>query len=88
MFTLDQVVPWGRSFDEYVRMLALSDVDLQKTMLGFALGKTQRRYVDAGLPALPFLEARGFHVTLPTVPYEFQRGGNQTMRIRPSSRQA
>jgi len=24
MFTLEQVVPWGRSFDEYCRMFALS----------------------------------------------------------------
>ena len=28
MFTLDQVVPWGRSFDEYRRMFALTDADL------------------------------------------------------------
>ena len=34
MFTLDQVVPWGRSFDEYRRMFALSDADLAGRMLG------------------------------------------------------
>jgi SAM-dependent methyltransferase len=34
MFTLDQVVPWGRSFDEYRRMFALTDDDLQVTILG------------------------------------------------------
>lgn len=28
MFTLDQVVPWGRSFDEYRRMFVLTDDDL------------------------------------------------------------
>jgi hypothetical protein len=28
MFTLDQVVPWGRSFDEYQRMFALTGADL------------------------------------------------------------
>jgi len=33
-FTLDNVVPWGRSFDEYVAMFALSDADLDKTILG------------------------------------------------------
>jgi hypothetical protein len=38
MFTLDQVVPWGRSFDEYVRMFALSDEDLQGRILGGADG--------------------------------------------------
>ncbi len=34
MFTLDQVVPWGRSFDEYVRMFALTGDDLNLTILG------------------------------------------------------
>jgi hypothetical protein len=34
MFTLDQVVPWGRSFDEYRRMFALSDVDLAGRIAG------------------------------------------------------
>jgi hypothetical protein len=34
VFELDQVVPWGRSFKEYVRMFALSDEDLGRTILG------------------------------------------------------
>jgi SAM-dependent methyltransferase len=34
MFTLDQVVPWGRSFDEYRRMFALTDADLRSRILG------------------------------------------------------
>jgi len=33
-FTLENVVPWGRSFDEYVAMFALSDDDLNKGILG------------------------------------------------------
>jgi len=33
-FTLDKVVPWGRSFDEYVAMFALTDGDLEKRILG------------------------------------------------------
>lgn len=33
-FTLDQVVPWGRSYDEYVAMFALSDAELQRRILG------------------------------------------------------
>lgn len=33
-FTLDQIVPWGRSFDEYVRMFSLTDDDLKKIILG------------------------------------------------------
>jgi hypothetical protein len=38
MFTLDQVVPWGRSFDEYCRMFSLSDSELQGNILGCADG--------------------------------------------------
>lgn len=34
MFTLDQVVPWGRSYDEYCRMFALTDADLHLKILG------------------------------------------------------
>ena len=34
MFTLDQVVPWGRSFDEYRRMFALTEAVLQSRILG------------------------------------------------------
>ena len=38
MFTLDHIVPWGRSFDEYRRMFALSEADAQLRMLGCADG--------------------------------------------------
>ena len=38
MFALDQVVPWGRSFDEYRRMFALSEDDLRSRILGCADG--------------------------------------------------
>jgi hypothetical protein len=38
MFTLDRVVPWGRSFAEYRRMFALSDADLNGRILGCADG--------------------------------------------------
>jgi len=34
MFTLDRVVPWGRSFDEYCRMFALTEDDLRLRVLG------------------------------------------------------
>ena len=33
-FTLDKIVPWGRSFEEYVAMFALSREDLGKRILG------------------------------------------------------
>src|SRR5262245_14728129 len=224
MFTLDHVVPWGRSFDEYRHMFALGDAELGLKIVGCAdgparfnaeatrcgahvvscdpiyrydidqlrariastydnmleqtrrnadefvwrsirsveelgevrmaamnafledypAGKTQGRYLDAELPTLPFtdssfdlalcshflflystqlgeafhraaigelcrvatevrifpllalgatrspfvdgladeLRGQGFRVSLDTVPYEFQRGGNQMMRIR------
>jgi hypothetical protein len=53
MFALDHVVPWGRSFDEYRRMFALSDADLQ------------RRIVDCGAGPAGFnvqATRRGAHV--------------------------
>jgi hypothetical protein len=34
VFTLDSVVPWGRSFDEYRRMFSLTEDDLGRRMLG------------------------------------------------------
>src|SRR5690349_13678905 len=37
-FTLDRVVPWGRSFAEYERMFALTEADLQRRILGCADG--------------------------------------------------
>lgn len=33
-FTLDRIVPWGRSYDEYVAMFALAAADLAKPILG------------------------------------------------------
>ena len=33
MFTLDQIVPWGRSFDEYRLMFVLRDLDLRARIL-------------------------------------------------------
>ena len=38
MFTLERVVPWGRSVDEYRRMFALTDAELQRRVLGCADG--------------------------------------------------
>src|SRR5437867_2748941 len=34
MFTLDQVVPWGRSFDEYRRMFHLSEDEVGLRIVG------------------------------------------------------
>ena len=49
MFTLDQVVPWGRSFDEYRRMFALSDDDLTGSILGCGDGLASFNAVSYGL---------------------------------------
>ena len=38
VFTLDEVVPWGRSFEEYVAMFALSEADLGRRILGCSDG--------------------------------------------------
>jgi hypothetical protein len=35
---LDQIIPWGRSFDEYRRIFKLTDADLRRTILGCADG--------------------------------------------------
>jgi hypothetical protein len=37
-YRLQQIVPWGRSLDEYVQMFALSERDLNKRILGCADG--------------------------------------------------
>jgi hypothetical protein len=37
-YRLEQVVPWGRSFEEYVAMFGLSDADLRRPMIGCADG--------------------------------------------------
>jgi hypothetical protein len=42
MFTLDHVVPWGRSFDEYRRMFALTSEDLDRRILGVPYELTRR----------------------------------------------
>ena len=33
-FTLEKVVPWGRSFDEYTAMFSLTETELEKHILG------------------------------------------------------
>ncbi|MGR9100936.1 MAG: SAM-dependent methyltransferase [Gammaproteobacteria bacterium] len=37
-FTLENIVPWGRSYEEYVRMFDLSEADLKRRLLGCADG--------------------------------------------------
>jgi hypothetical protein len=135
VFTLDEFVPWGRSFDEYRRMSALSDADLCGRLLGCADGpasfnaEATRRgarvlscdplyqwtphHIEARLEAtysrvlsetqkntdgfvwttvhaveelgrVRMAAMRTFlsGVAMERVPYEFQRGGNEMLRVR------
>ncbi|MDH3694584.1 MAG: class I SAM-dependent methyltransferase, partial [Gammaproteobacteria bacterium] len=43
-FELDDVVPWGRSLEEYVRMFSLTDADLNKKILGCGDGPASFNY--------------------------------------------
>lgn len=43
-FTLDKVVPWGRSFDEYVSMFGLTEADLGLRILGCGDGPAAFNY--------------------------------------------
>ncbi len=52
-FTLDKIVPWGRSFDEYAAMFALTEDDLAKDIVGCGDGPSSFNSV---------LTVRGGHV--------------------------
>jgi hypothetical protein len=60
--TLDSIVPWGRSFDEYVRMFALSGADLDRAIVDCAAG-------PSGFNAE--MAARGKHVVSVDPIYSF-----------------
>lgn len=47
-FTLGEVVPWGRSYDEYVAMFALTDTDLRRRILGCGDGPASFNAVLTG----------------------------------------
>jgi hypothetical protein len=36
---LNEIIPWGRAFEEYARMFALTDVDLAGDILGCGDGR-------------------------------------------------
>jgi hypothetical protein len=116
-FTLQHVVPWGRSFGEYERMFALSHGDLQRRIPGCGDGPASfnatatrrgshvvsvdplyaydaadiRNRIDATYTevapsphvsaVIDHLERLGRPARIEVVPYEFQRGGNQRLRI-------
>jgi hypothetical protein len=59
---LDNMVPWGRSFDEYVDMFCLTDDDLKKEIL---------RCSDGPASFNAELTARGGHVISADPVYRF-----------------
>lgn len=61
-FTFEHVVPWGRSLEEYRRMFALSQADLQKQILGCGDGPASFNYE---------LNRRGGHVISIDPIYQF-----------------
>lgn len=70
---LDGVVPWGRSFEEYARMFALS---------GRELGGRILRCADGPASFNAEAHARGVReAAVEPVPYEFQRGAREMLRI-------
>ena len=63
---LDQVVPFGRSLDEYARMFALSSQDLQKSILG--VGDGPASFNAEGT-------AKGYNITSIDPIYQFDGAG-------------
>jgi len=43
-FLLDEVVPWGRTLEEYVKMFSLSEMDLNKKVASFGDGPASFNY--------------------------------------------
>jgi SAM-dependent methyltransferase len=43
-FSVDHIVPWGRSLDEYARMFALTEADLPRRILGCGDGPASFNY--------------------------------------------
>ena len=81
MFTLDQVVPWGRSFDEYRRMFALTDDDFAAGSSGAAMARrasTRKRRAAA----------RGSSPAIRSIAGDARRSGSASPRpaTRSSSR--
>jgi len=64
-FTLSQVIPWGRSFDEYVAMFALTEAELSGRIVGCGDGPASFNAV---------LTRRGGHVVSVDPLYRFSQG--------------
>ncbi|MCF6154266.1 MAG: SAM-dependent methyltransferase [Candidatus Brocadia sp.] len=64
-FTLDKVVPWGRSFEEYVKMFGMTDEDLKLRILGcsdgpasFNSGMNKRGYIAISIDPIYQFDAK------------------------------
>jgi hypothetical protein len=79
-FTLADVVPWGRSFDEYVAMFALVQRDFEDAILGCGDGPAA---VAREVRIFPLCEL-GFHTERVRVDYEFQHGANEMLTVKRS----
>lgn len=75
-FKLGHVMPWGRSFEEYRSMFSLSKHKSNKRILSCADGPTSFN------TTLTELQSEDYDGRIQIVAYEFQKGGNQMLRIR------
>lgn len=64
-FTLNKVVPWGRSFEEYVKMFGMTDEDLKLRILGcgdgpasFNSGMNKRGYIAISIDPIYQFDAK------------------------------
>jgi SAM-dependent methyltransferase len=64
-FSVDHIVPWGRSLDEYARMFALTEEDLPRRILGCGDGPASFNYEWS---------ERGGHVASCDPIYEYSKG--------------
>jgi hypothetical protein len=62
-------------------VMALRTKALELFIEDFGIGFKEGRYVRAELPRLPFLETEKIKAEITEVPFEFQKGANQVMRI-------
>ena len=74
---------YTEQFDEAFHRSAIAEMcrvaDEVRLFPLLALGAVRSRHIE---PIVDDLRRRGAEVSIDTVPYEFQRGGNQMMRIR------
>lgn len=63
-FQLQEILPWGRSFDEYRQMFALTEEDLEKTILGCGDGPASFN---------SHMRCRGKHVVSVDPLYQFSK---------------